>query len=168
MGAATARRQWASQLLIPCDDFDAFIDRGLDRCLQRRIPQEFFADIEFGVELPLSPRYRLWQAPRPKRISDATCSTAAAHPFDITVQLVHRSKATQSEAGRQRRAARRSPQPGNVLTMPAICHQRPVSAAREADEPALATIQWPSRAEVSPARESFCPRSSKCRPPRLF
>ena len=49
-----------------------------------------------------------------------------------------------------------------------ICHRWPVSVALGAAGPALPTIQWPSRAEVSPAREPFCPKSSKCRPPRLF
>ena len=84
-GAAQRR----SQLLIPGDDFDAFIDRGLDRGLEGRIPQKLFGCIEFGVELPLAPGNRLRQIPRAKCIGDPTCSAPAAHPFDIALQFVH-------------------------------------------------------------------------------
>jgi hypothetical protein len=90
MGAATPRRRGACPFnSIPSDDFDTVVDRDLDHVPQRRILKELIGYIEFGVELPLGASDRLWQVSGAKRIGDATCSAAAAHPLDIALQLFH-------------------------------------------------------------------------------
>ena len=75
------------QLLIPGDDFDAFVNRGLDHVLQRRIPQKFFGCIELEIACPFGAREGFGQIPLPENVGDPTRSAPAAHPFNITVQL---------------------------------------------------------------------------------
>ena len=75
------------QLLIPGDDFDAFVNRGLDHVLQRRIPQKFFGCIELEIACPFGAREGFGQIPLPENVGDSTRSAPTAHPFNITVQL---------------------------------------------------------------------------------